>query len=37
MEIDEDIYFSLNSFVELKDYIIVDLDNFLFTNLCWKV
>lgn len=28
MEIDEDIYFSLNSFVELKDYIIVDLDNF---------
>ena len=28
MQMDEDIYFSLNSFVELKDYIIVDLDNF---------
>ena len=28
MKMDEDIYFSLNSFVELKDYIIVDLDNF---------
>jgi len=28
MEMDEDIYGSLNAFVELKDYIIIDLDNF---------
>lgn len=28
MEMDEDIYLSLNAFVELEDYIIVDLDNF---------
>tara|TARA_B100001094_G_scaffold131604_2_gene127409 strand:- start:1708 stop:2292 length:585 start_codon:yes stop_codon:yes gene_type:complete len=28
MEMDEDIYGSLNAFVELKDYIIIDIDNY---------
>ena len=28
MEMDEDIYISLNAFIELKDYIIIDLDNY---------
>ena len=28
MEMDEDIYLSLNAFVELKKYVIIDLDNY---------